>query len=264
MGTFIPLIMREMMVYFLVYLVGLCTVDVAVHGANHWRATDYAGIVPRMDYLFRTSATPHLIEFLDHEHRLVSFRERSWLYDSLLFGDIKNRSALKKFPDLLSNAIDYPRNRSGNGITPLSTSSILLAQKDLLVEDFVDMNTLLSSQEKNAVPECTRRTTYSMHLYMHLKGVAAAVVGNLTLNPEQELAHAAWAFFKHDGQEGGKGSAKRATVTVGNDEMGARIARELSRNPEGSWALFNLAAVFWRIRGNTSQVFTHVYRFESK
>eukprot|EP00041_Stephanoeca_diplocostata_P037531 m.1423232 g.1423232 ORF g.1423232 m.1423232 type:complete len:1670 (-) comp25056_c0_seq2:757-5766(-) len=257
MGGMALHVTRMMMLHHSLIVAGFFSMDMSALGANHWRVTEYAGIVPRMDYLFRTSATPHLVEFLDHEHRLVSFRERSWLYDSLLFGNIENNSALKQFPDLLSNAIDYPRNRSGNGITPLSTSSIFLAQKDVAVEDVVDLVTPLSSKEETAVPICTPRNSYSMHLYMHLKGVAAALVGNLTLSPEYDLAKAAWTFVKHAGQRGArKHSTKDSTVTVTNDEMGARISKELARDSHGSWALFNLAAVFWRVRGNVSQAVT--------
>lgn len=105
------------------------------------------------------------------------------------------------------------------------------------IRDHVDLKVELSRKDAAVEPVCGEPPAFSMNLYAHLDGVATA--SDSSLSPEKALGRASWNIA----ELGGKHT---------NADMGARVARELRLNAS-SWVLTNLAAVYWRVRGNARE-----------
>lgn len=104
------------------------------------------------------------------------------------------------------------------------------------IRDHVNIDEELPQAYKTAVPTCGTPKEFSMNLFAHL----AIDVAKFDIPPELALGRATWNALELGD-----------TLAGQNTEMGARIALGLERN-DSSWGLYNLAAVYWRVRGRAS------------
>eukprot|EP00040_Diaphanoeca_grandis_P032576 m.197725 g.197725 ORF g.197725 m.197725 type:complete len:1273 (+) comp32666_c0_seq3:330-4148(+) len=224
-----------------VALVSLATIDIGVIGSNHWVVTDYAGIVPKVDYPFRPNSakTPHLIDFLHHSTLLKEFRARMNMIEAVMFGAVDSPVDFNVIPDLLSNVDDFRRNVSGNELTPLPPSSMLPIHKDINIQDHVDLNVHIDEEDIEQ-PFCTTPQAFSMSLYLHLPSVSLEHI-DLPDVAEPTLGNTAWLLATN-----ARGEARSQR------HMGTLITQSMASN-QSSWVLYNLATMYWRIEGNARE-----------
>ncbi|XP_033211674.1 tetratricopeptide repeat protein 17 isoform X2 [Belonocnema kinseyi] len=206
-----------------------------ISAATHWVVTENGRIQPQMDSLFNIRRPYDLISFLEQEKRredadrlYKQMIARKASIDSQWTGldtaaDIENRIYSSDQDCLLAGKpfvdIDLYASVATDGSYRKGVS-----QKDYLLDG-------IPNDGKKTVPDC--KTTFPLDFSMHTFEHLSAMRNRANLTQHQE-----------------KGLIKYLPPGTDLNKFGNQIAHGLLRN-NTSWLHLNLAAIYWRVRGDS-------------
>lgn len=199
-------------------------------GSSHWVVTEDGRIQAQLDTVFNMKRPYDLVAFMRQEERSGMLEK---LKDELLSrkdeidkNEDRDTGLEQRFyktdPDCLMAVKPLPE-------FDLYISTVLpLENKGIRPEDHIDMKKKLESPLKPPNCELIGELPFSMDAFEHLEGMKDRL--SLTGTPELGLKN---AITYHDSV----------------DEYGHRVQEALQANTT-SWVLYNMAAFFWRIKGD--------------
>nr|XP_022314692.1 tetratricopeptide repeat protein 17-like isoform X1 [Crassostrea virginica] len=199
-------------------------------GSSHWVVTEDGRIQAQLDTVFNMKRPYDLVAFMRQEERSGMLEK---LKDELLSrkdeidkNEDRDTGLEQRFyktdPDCLMAVKPLPE-------FDLYISTVLpLENKGIRPEDHIDMKKKLGSPLEAPNCELIEELPFSMDAFEHLEGMKDRT--SLTGTPELGLKN---AITYHDSV----------------DEYGHRVYEALQRNTT-SWVLYNMAAFFWRIKGD--------------
>ncbi|XP_070560353.1 tetratricopeptide repeat protein 17-like [Ptychodera flava] len=203
--------------------------------STHWVVTEDGMITQQLDSVYSLRKPYDLVEFIRQAERsqMVHTLQQELLNQKIQIDEKDEKSDTNieaKFyesdPDCMIAEKSLPEY-------DLYTSTVLpIENKGIKVEDQIDLEARLPKKLRQ--PNCSSLLDlpYSIHAFDHLKGVQDR--SNLTNNPEPGLRSA--IGYKDE-----------------PTEFGHLVYKSLQKN-KTSWVLYNLAAFYWRIKGNSYQV----------
>ncbi|XP_048779550.1 tetratricopeptide repeat protein 17-like isoform X2 [Ostrea edulis] len=214
-----------------VYMVQLILHNVSPSGgSSHWVVTEDGRIQAQLDTVFNMKRPYDLVAFMRQE-------ERSGMLDKLKDELLSRKDEIDKNedrdtgleqrfyktdPDCLMAVKPLPE-------FDLYISTVLpLENKGIRPEDHIDMKSKLGSTLMAPNCEVIEDLSFSMDAFEHLEGMKDRL--SLSGTPELGLKN---AITYHDSV----------------DEYGHRVFEALKKNTT-SWVLYNMAAFFWRIKGD--------------
>ncbi|XP_029638626.1 tetratricopeptide repeat protein 17 isoform X1 [Octopus sinensis] len=206
----------------------------AVQTATHWVVTEDGRIQAQVDTVFNMRRPYDLVAFMKQEERAVMLdnlkKELLSRKDEIDKSEDRDTDLEQRFyrsePDCIAVGKPLPE-------FDLYISTVLpLENKGIRQEEHIDFKAVPSN--KPLPPDCTQVTDlhYSIHAFEHLEGMKARK--NLSGTAELGLKNA----IPH-----------RDNV----DDYGNLIYEAMKKN-KTSWVLFNMAAFYWRIKGDSYQV----------
>ncbi|XP_063823729.1 tetratricopeptide repeat protein 17 [Ostrinia nubilalis] len=219
----------KMKVMVFLWLFSSCTMN--IQATTHWMVTESGLIQPREDSPFEMTHPYDLLAFLNQDTRWDNIFN---LYDDLskrqefinkLWTDIKLQSDVSDISTYNENCIQAGQ------LTFLDWyASFLEDGKSKKIADEEYMLYKPSNGHDTEVPDCKKISslTFSMHAFEHLQGMIQRE--NLTANPELALPELISPI-----------------MTV--DQFGHWAAVCLKKN-SSSWLHYNMASLYWRVRGN--------------
>ncbi|XP_012940375.1 tetratricopeptide repeat protein 17 [Aplysia californica] len=218
----------------LVVLVSLvlqkCTIT---NGSTHWIVTEDGRIQAQADSVFNLRRPYDLVAFVNQEDRasMLNGLKKELLNrkDEIDKNEDRDTGLEQKFyktnPDCIEAGKPLPE-------FDLYISTVLpLENKGIRPEEHIDINGSPNPHPK--APDCTAfmDLEFSMHAFEHLEGMKAR--HNLSGTPELGLKNA-------------------ITHRENVDDYGHLVFEALNKN-KTSWILYNMAAFYWRIKGNPYQ-----------
>ncbi|KAK2174533.1 hypothetical protein NP493_797g01042 [Ridgeia piscesae] len=211
-----------------------------VRGSTHWVVTEDGRIQAQLDSVFNLQRPYDLVALLKQEDRarmLENLKQELLAKKEQIDGSEDKNTALEQHfyrtdPDCLTARIPLPE-------FDLYISTVLpLENKGILPEDYIDVKSAPTTEP--AIPDCTKviQLDFSFHAFEHLLGVQDR--WNLSGTPEKGLKNA-------------------ITQQTSVDDYGHLVHDALYQN-KTSWVLYNMAAFYWRIKGDPYHVIECVRR----
>lgn len=203
---------------------------VITNGATHWIVTEDGRLQAQTDSVYNLRRPYDLVAFMKQEQRasMLNDLKKELLNrkDEIDRNEDRDSGLEQKFyktnPDCIEAGKPLPE-------FDLYISTVLpLENKGIRPEEHIDVTSSPSSNPRQ--PDCTAfmDLEFSMHAFEHLEGLKART--NLTGSPELGLKNA----ITH-----------RESV----DDYGHMVFEAMMKN-KTSWILYNMAAFYWRIKGN--------------
>ncbi|KAK7486422.1 hypothetical protein BaRGS_00022346, partial [Batillaria attramentaria] len=212
---------------FIKLLLEQCTIT---SGSTHWIVTEDGRLQSQMDSVFNLKRPYDLVAFMRQE-------ERAHMLGNLKKELLSRKSEIDRHEDRDSAGLEQRFYQSdpdcieaGKPLPEfdLYISTVLpLENKGIRPEEHVDLNAALNVQP--IPPDCQEVTDldFSIHAFEHLEGLKDR--RNLSGTPELGLKNA-------------------ITHRENVDEYGHLVYEALNKN-KTSWVLYNMAAFYWRIKG---------------
>ncbi|KAK0055172.1 tetratricopeptide repeat protein 17 [Biomphalaria pfeifferi] len=203
------------------------------NGSNHWIVTEDGKIQAQVDSVYSMRRPYDLVAFMKQEERanMLNSLKKELLSrkDEIDKNEDRDTGLEQKFyktnPDCIEAGKPLPE-------FDLYISTVLpLENKGIRPEEYIDINAPPIASPKS--PECSVFTDldFSIHAFEHLEGMKAR--HNLSGTPELGLKNA-------------------ITHKENVDDYGHLVYEALTKN-KTSWILYNMAAFYWRIKGNPYQ-----------
>ncbi|XP_068672109.1 tetratricopeptide repeat protein 17-like [Montipora foliosa] len=199
-------------------------------GATHWIVTEDGRIQQQVDSIFNLKSPHDLVTFIHQQdafERLKILREE-YLVEKrkVIKARKKERGEIKKsFYKIDPDCIDAGRHISEFELHLDMTLSF--AEKGINIPDHVNLCQPLP--EHVVPPVCRAKLPTVIYSYDHLDGVSSRQ--QLNTSVETTMLTSLSSYFKTA------------------EELGRRVSLALKTN-SSSWVLLNLAAYYWRIKGN--------------
>ncbi|BFZ05335.1 hypothetical protein BsWGS_08373 [Bradybaena similaris] len=214
-----------------------CTIT---NGSTHWIVTEDGKLQSQADSVYNLRRPYDLVAFMRQEDRAAMLntlkKELLTRKDEIDKNEDRDTGLEQKFyrtnPDCIEAGKPLPE-------FDLYISTVLpLENKGIRPEEHIDLNGSPSASPKS--PDCTAfmDLEFSMHAFEHLEGMKAR--SNLSGTPELGLKNA-------------------ITHRENVDDYGHLVYEALSKNST-SWILYNMAAFYWRIKGNPYQAIECIRR----
>uniref|UniRef100_A0A0B7BGE5 Tetratricopeptide repeat protein 17 n=1 Tax=Arion vulgaris TaxID=1028688 RepID=A0A0B7BGE5_9EUPU len=212
------------------FILQRCTIT---NGSTHWMVTEDGRIQSQADSVYNLRRPYDLVAFMKQEDRasMLNILKKELLTrkDEIDKNEDRDTGLEQKFyrtnPDCIEAGKPLPE-------FDLYISTVLpLENKGIRAEEHIDLNGSPSTNPRS--PDCTVFTDldFSMHAFEHLEGMKAR--SNLSGSPELGLKNA-------------------ITHRENVDDYGHLVYEALNKN-KTSWILYNMAAFYWRIKGNPYQ-----------
>ncbi|XP_076450500.1 tetratricopeptide repeat protein 17-like isoform X3 [Babylonia areolata] len=213
---------------FVKLLLEQCTIT---NGSTHWIVTEDGRLQSQMDSVFNLRRPYDLVAFMRQE-------ERAQMLGNLKKELLSRKSEIDRHEDKDSAGLEQKFYQSdpdcieaGKPLPEfdLYISTVLpLENKGIRPEEHIDLNKLLLNIPP-VPPDCQAVTDldFSIHAFEHLEGLKDR--RNLSGTPELGLKNA-------------------ITHRENVDDYGHLVQEALSKN-KTSWVLYNMAAFYWRIKG---------------
>ncbi|CAL1533702.1 unnamed protein product [Lymnaea stagnalis] len=207
-----------------------CTIS---NGSTHWIVTEDGRIQAQADSVYNLRRPYDLVAFMKQEDRasMLNTLKKELLSrkDEIDKNEDRDTGLEQKFYKTNSDCIE-----AGKPLPEfdLYISTVLpLENKGIRPEEHIDINGAPNPNPKP--PECTAfmDLEFSIHAFEHLEGMKAR--HNLSGTPELGLKNA-------------------ITHKENVDDYGHLVYEALNKN-KTSWILYNMAAFYWRIKGNPYQ-----------
>ncbi|XP_060074042.1 tetratricopeptide repeat protein 17-like isoform X2 [Ylistrum balloti] len=209
-------------------------------GSSHWVVTEEGLVRAQADTVFNLRRPYDLVAFMKQDERTEMLEglkaELLTRKDEIDRNEDRDTGLEQRFyktdPDCLKAGKPLPE-------FDLYISTVLpLENKGIRPEEHIDVNQPLHSI--HSPPDCTlfSELDYSIHAFEHLEGMKVRDL--LSGTPELGLKNA--IIYQDD-----------------VDQYGSRVYHALLKN-DTSWVLYNMAAFYWRIKGDPYQVIECVRR----
>ncbi|XP_059157800.1 tetratricopeptide repeat protein 17-like isoform X2 [Physella acuta] len=213
-----------------IFIIQKCTIS---NGSTHWIVTEDGKIQAQADSVYNLRRPYDLVAFMKQEDRATMLntlkKELLSRKDEIDKNEDRDTGLEQKFyktnPDCIEAGKPLPE-------FDLYISTVLpLENKGIRPDEHIDIN--LSPSPYPKPPECTAfmDLEFSIHAFEHLEGMKSR--HNLSGTPELGLKNA-------------------ITHKENVDDYGHLVYEALNKN-KTSWILYNMAAFYWRIKGNPFQ-----------
>ncbi|KAG0411227.1 hypothetical protein HPB47_011658 [Ixodes persulcatus] len=207
--------------------------------STHWVVTDKGKIQPQMDSVFSLRRPYDLLALLAQEERAVQVEE---FKQQLL----RRKQEIDRCEDQASDveqrlySTDKDCILAAQPLTDFDLYVSTVVPFDHKIQSHWDKADLRTARAELPEPDCSRvlDLDFSMHSFEHLTGVRER--HNLTMSPEAGLHRAVSAI-------------------EGTEEFGYEVYKAMAKN-NTSWVIFNLAAYYWRERGDPANAIECVRR----
>eukprot|EP00053_Salpingoeca_punica_P019675 m.200772 g.200772 ORF g.200772 m.200772 type:complete len:1204 (-) comp17698_c0_seq1:183-3794(-) len=213
---------------FCVALLAAALASSTVQGVSHWVISD-GSIVPQTDFTRAPCKGMH--DFVNYGYEWDFHRHETRNLQEAFEPELEEE--MKPLPDVLSKNRDYADRRSLASLDSLPSTFLPLSTKNIFTVDLQTRPTSSAPQQ----PFCNAPLDYTLADFQHLPGVAKRA--NLTCSSESVLETLVLPYDE-------------LGVRFSVEEFGTALAARLHHNAT-SFIYLNLAALYWRIRGNATQ-----------
>ncbi|KAJ8727164.1 hypothetical protein PYW08_015561 [Mythimna loreyi] len=215
------------------WLFSFCTIQ--TKGSTHWMVTEGGLIQPRLESPFEMARPYDLLAFLNQDTRwdnIVNIHHNLSLRQQIIRGlwaELERDTNIH----MLLNEDDYCVRAGQLNTIDWYTSSLEEGKAKIGTEEFTLRHLNYGDAD---VPDCKRISslTFSMCAFEHLESMKQRE--NLSANPETSLPE--------------NMSPRSSDITeMSVDQFGHWLAGVLRKN-SSSWLHYNMASLYWRVRGN--------------
>ncbi|XP_054710822.1 tetratricopeptide repeat protein 17-like [Uloborus diversus] len=209
--------------------------------STHWIVTEDGRIQAQMDSVFSLKRPYDLVALMQQEKRAVLIEE---LKQQLMLQkeEIDRREDKETNLEGKIYSMDEDCIAAEKPITDfdLYISTVIPYEVKIYDEEFVERAKKIAPDAEMKEPNCSEivNLDFSMHAFEHLVGVRNRK--NLTISAEEGL--------------------HQAVTTISNIGVYGHLVYEDLQKNKTSWSLFNMAAYYWRIKGNASSAIECVRR----
>lgn len=222
---------NSLMMKFIKILCLFCWYIIGIQATSHWMVTESGLIQPRVDSPFEMARPYDLLAFLNQDTR--------WDNIINLYHDLSKRQiVINKLWDTVEMDTDVNMQLSldPNCVKAGQLNSLdwyASVQEDSQIKDVAEEELLLynpASNQNTDVPDCKKISslTFSMFAFEHLESMIHRE--NLTANSELSLP-------------------EQISAIMTFEQFGHWAATALRKN-SSSWLHYNMASLYWRIKGN--------------
>ncbi|XP_035208344.1 tetratricopeptide repeat protein 17-like [Stegodyphus dumicola] len=209
--------------------------------STHWIVTEDGRIQAQMDSVFSLKRPYDLVALMQQEKRAILIEE---LKQQLMMQkeEIDRREDKETNLEGKIYSTDEDCTAAEKPLTDfdLYASTVVPFGFKEFDEEFIENAPKIGPEVELQKPNCTEAISldFSMHAFEHLTGVRDR--HNLSLSPEEGLYHAINA--------------------AENVDVYGHLVYEAMQKNKTSWILFNMAAYYWRVRGNASNAIECIRR----